>query len=189
MTPTSSLPGSLPPLLVAEKVRAVRSRAAGFTLIELMVVILIIGITLSLAKLSLGQNTSRIVQDEAERLHGLVQLASEEAVLQGRELALEFDRHRFQFLELGDKGWLPVTDDKMLRERPLPEAVNIRLMLEGAEANFDDKKKLPKIFILSSGELTPFDLTLSTDEGEAFSLAGEITGKLKLTRVADDDES
>lgn len=161
---------------------------AGFTLLELLVVIAIIGIIISFATLSIGQNTSRVVQEDAERLQRLVQLASEEAVLQGRELALQFDRDRYQFLELGAEEWQTVVDDSMLRERALPEMIELELMVEGAEASFEDKKNLPRIFILSSGELTPFLITLSTDDGEEYSLAGQVNGKLVLTR-ADDHES
>lgn len=160
---------------------------SGFTLLEVLAVVLIIGIIVSFASLSIGQNSSRIVQDEVERLHGLIQLAGEEAVLQGRELALEFDRDRYQFLELGEEDWQPVAEDPMLRERPLPEAIEFTLMLEGVDVSFEDKKKLPRIFILSSGELTPFNMTLKTDEGEEFSLEGLVNGKMILTRVEDDE--
>lgn len=164
-----------------------KKRAAGFTLLELMAVILIIGIIVSFASLSIGQNSSRIVQEEVERLHGLIQLAGEEAVLQGREIALEFDRDRYQFLELGGDGWQPIEEDKMFRKRPLPETVELELTLEGVETNFEDKQKLPRIFILSSGELTPFNLILSIDEGEKYSLQGEFNGKLILKRVENDE--
>jgi len=160
---------------------------AGFTLLELLAVILIIGIIISMASLSIGQNTSRIVQDEAERLQGLIQLAGEEAVLQGRDLALEFDYDRYRFLEWIKEDWQPVMDDPLLRERPLPEAIDLELLLEGIETSFEDKENLPRIFIFSSGELTPFDMTLKTDEGEEYSLQGLINGKLTLTRTEDND--
>lgn len=159
----------------------------GFTLLEVLAVVLIIGIIISFASLSIGQNSSRVVQDEVERLHGLIRLAGEEAVLQGRELALEFDRDSYRFLELGVKDWQPVQEDPMLRERPLPEAIEFELLLEGVETSFEDKKNLPKIFILSSGELTPFEMTLKTDEGEEYLLQGLINGKLILTQGKDDE--
>ena len=167
--------------------RVTKMRAAGFTLLELMAVILIIGIIVSFASLSIGQNTSRIVQDEVERLHGLIQLAGEEAVLQRRELALEFDRDSYQFLEMGSEGWQPIEEDKMLRKRPLPEVVEVELTLEDVEASFEDKKNLPRIFILSSGELSPFTLVLKIDEGEEYSLQGEFNGNLILKRAEDDE--
>lgn len=162
-------------------------RMAGFTLLELLAVILIIGIIISFATISIGQNSSRIVQDEVERLRGLIQLASTESVLQGRELALEFDRNKYQFLEQGEKDWLPLADDKLFRERPLPEAVELALLLEGIETSFRDKKNLPRVFILSSGELTPFIMTLKTDEGEEFTLEGQSNGKLLVQQISDNE--
>lgn len=163
------------------------ARESGFTLLELLAVIFIIGIVISIASISIGQNSSRVVQDEVERLHGLIQLAGEEAVLQGRELALEFNRDRYRFLELGKADWQPVEEDKMFRERKLPATVELALTLEGIEASFEDKENLPRIFILSSGEFTPFELTLKTFEGEEYSLQGFINGKLVLTEAEDNE--
>jgi general secretion pathway protein H len=163
-------------------------RQAGFTLLELLVVMLIIGIIISFASLSIGQNTSRVVQDEAERLQGLLRMASEEAVLQGRELALEFSRDGYRFLELNSKGdWLPIEQDKLFRERPLPPVVHLHLLVEGVVANFDDKEHPPRILALSSGELTPFELELSIDDGESYQLQGQVDGKLQLIRDDVDD--
>jgi len=170
--------------------RARHRRAAGFTLLELLTVILIIGIIVSFAGLSVGVHGSRVVQDEAERLQGLIRIAGEEAVLQGRELALEFDRHAYRFLMLAPDGqWLPPEQEKMLRERPLPETLRMDLLVEGVRANYEDPEKLPRVLMLSSGELTPFELNLSMeDEEESYRLVGQINGKLTLSRVQDDDD-
>ena len=75
----------------------------------------------------------------------------------------------------------------MLRKRPLPEVVEIELTLEDVEASFEDKKNLPRIFILSSGELSPFTLVLKIDEGEEYSLQGEFNGNLILKRAEADE--
>ena len=160
----------------------------GFTLLELLAVLFIIGIIVSFASLSIGQRSSRAVQDEAERLHGLVRMASEEAVLQGREIAIEFSRDSYRFFELGkDNTWKLNEEDTFFRERPLPPDVRLELVLEGAAASFDDKKNLPRIFILSSGELTPFTLSLSLEGGESYSLQGTVDGKLDLSRTEESE--
>ena len=75
----------------------------------------------------------------------------------------------------------------MFRERPLPEAVELALLLEGIETSFRDKKNLPRVFILSSGELTPFIMTLKTDEGEEFTLEGQSNGKLLVQQISDNE--
>ena len=61
------------------------------------------------------------------------------------------------------------------------------MTLEDVGVSFEDKTKLPRIFILSSGELTPFSLVLSIDEGEKYSLQGEFNGNLILKRVENNE--
>ena len=161
----------------------------GFTLLELLVVILIIGIIVSFASLSVGQHASRILQDEAERIHSLLRLAGEESVLQGRELALQFNPEGYLFVTLDGADWVPVDEDRLFRERELPPDLEISLTLEGVEVDPHDSENPPRIFVLSSGEMTPFVLELGNLEGEVYTLQGEFTGKLTLARTgeADDD--
>lgn len=160
----------------------------GFTLLELLTVMFIIGIIVSFAGLSIGQNTSRVVQDEAERLHGLIRLASEEAVLQGRELALQFNDEGYVFLMPKGAGWEPIEDDAMLRQRPLPEAVHLELLLEGVAMALDNKENPPRFLIMSSGEFDPpFELNLRSDEGDYYRIAGSVDGKLALQRGEGDE--
>jgi general secretion pathway protein H len=154
----------------------------GFTLLELLVVLLIIGIIVSFAGLSIGQRSSRVVHDEAERLNGLFQMASDEAVMDGRELAVEFAEDGYQFLELNqDNKWVPIEKDNLFRKRELPPDIKLDLVVEGAEASFKDKKTLPKVFVLSSGELTAFTLTLSVEGEQPYVLQGNSDGKLSLS--------
>ncbi|MDH3908939.1 MAG: prepilin-type N-terminal cleavage/methylation domain-containing protein, partial [Gammaproteobacteria bacterium] len=68
-----------------------RGRSGGFTLVEILVVIVIISIVMSIAMLSItlagGDNQLR---DEAQRVISLVDVAQDESLLQGREFGLEF---------------------------------------------------------------------------------------------------
>lgn len=156
----------------------------GFTLLEVLAVLFIIGIISSFVGLSVGQRSSRAAQDEAERLYGLVRIAGEESVLQGRELAVEFTRQSYRFWELaGDNQWMLIEEDKLFRERKFPPDVNIELLVEGSAASFDDEKNLPRIYILSSGELTDFEISFSLDDEKAYTLRGAINGKLELFRA------
>ena len=160
----------------------------GFTLLEVLAVLFIIGIIASFAGLSVGQRSSRAAQDEAERFYGLVSIAGEESVLQGRELAVEFARQSYRFLELTNENqWILIEDDTLFRERKFPPDVNIELLVEGTEASFDDEKNLPRIFILSSGELTDFELSFNLDDEKTYTLQGTIDGKLKLSRSGESD--
>ena len=162
----------------------------GFTLLELLVVILIIGIIISFASLSVGQQASRALQDEAKRMHSLLRLASEESVLQGRELAMQFSPEGYQFMTLDGADWIAVEEDRLFREREFPPNLELALVVEGVETDLHDRENPPRIFVLSSGEMTPFVLNIGTLDGEAYTLQGDLTGKLTLARTgeADDDD-
>ena len=68
----------------------------GFTLLEVITVVLIIGVIISFASLSVSNNDSKRVQDEAERLQHLLTLAAEESILRGKEMALFVCSARYQ---------------------------------------------------------------------------------------------
>lgn len=157
-------------------------RESGFTLLEILAVVLIIGIIASFASLSINQNTSRVVEDEAKRLQGLLRIASEEAVLKGQELALQFRQKSYAFVKLVDQKWQPVTDDKLLRERSIAEGIELELILEGVAMNLDDEAQAPRILLLSSGELTPFELFLGSRDGDQYVLRGSLDGKLEMQK-------
>ena len=71
----------------------------GFTLIELMVVMVIISVLIGLAVLSTGfASTSRELDSEAERLAGLIGVLTDEAVLDNREYGLRLERDAYQVL-------------------------------------------------------------------------------------------
>ncbi|MEE8378939.1 MAG: type II secretion system minor pseudopilin GspH [Gammaproteobacteria bacterium] len=178
------------PKKLAVSVHAPSGTERGFTLLEVLAVLFIIGIISSFVGLSVGQRSSRAAQDEAERLYGLVRIAGEESVLQGRELAVEFTRQSYRFWELaGDNQWMLIEEDKLFRERKFPPDVNIELLVEGSTASFDDEKKLPRIYILSSGELTDFEISFSLEDEKAYTLRGTINGKLELFQADENDSN
>lgn len=200
--------------------RSFRRHGTGFTLIELMVVIFIIGIVASFATLSVGQSHTRVLQDEVKRLQSLLTLGSDEAVLQSEELAIEVYRNGYRFMHLEQSKdewqWQPIQDNAIFRARCFPEGVELAAEIEGTptllehfdcaadaakkvdvEKNAKDEISVtdkfskpedvpPRIFLLSSGEMTPFELTLSLPDKSSSRLVGELTGKLTQPAPGDD---
>ena len=114
-----------------------RRHGTGFTLIELMVVIVIISIMFTFATLAIRSDTPQeIIHREALRFERLVELALEEATLRGEEYALEIyiDGYRFYRFE---NAWIPLSDDTLLRDRELPEDMEIEMTLEDTEIIID----------------------------------------------------
>jgi len=162
--------------------------ARGFTLLEILVVVVIIGVIASFAVLSVG---SRALDDrldlEARRLQELISLAADEAVLQGVEIGFLQTADGYAFLLLKDGRW-SATDAGPLRGRMLQEPFYLRLQVEGrpvapAETGGADEKLEPQVLLLSSGEATAFTLELrARDYGPWFALEGDALGRLKLER-------
>ena len=162
-----------------------KSRLTGFTLLELLVVLVIVGITLSFAVLSLGLRSDKdIVLEESRRLTALMQLASEEAVLQGRELAMQFEGNDYRFLILEKDRWQVIETDKLFRQRSLPEGLQAELVVEGiGKPPASTSGRL--IYFYSSGEVSPFQLSLQDSQRKyLYTINGDAQG---LIQYAEDD--
>lgn len=95
------------------------SRRRGFTLIELLVVLVILGITLGLVSMKVAPSRRQGMQQEAQRIAMLLQLARDEAIVRNRPVAFEAGAESYRFLVRGEQRvWEPVTQDDLLRERP-----------------------------------------------------------------------
>ena len=161
----------------------------GFTLLEILVVVLLMGIMATFAVLSIG---SRALDDrldtEARRLNELMALAADEAVLQGVELGFIYTPDGYAFLIQKDGEWIPVPDFESLRPRTLAEPFYLELRVEDRPVpprNLDDEdeKLKPQVMLLSSGESTGFSLRVrARDFGVYFQLDGDALGRLKLER-------
>ncbi|MFP5390406.1 MAG: type II secretion system minor pseudopilin GspH [Gammaproteobacteria bacterium] len=92
--------------------------ARGFTLVEVMVVMVIIGIVLGMVTLNAIPSPRQNLQSEAQRLALLLQLARDEAIVRNRLVSFEANSERYRFLVRNENRWDPVTQDDLLRERP-----------------------------------------------------------------------
>lgn len=112
----------------------------GFSLLELLVVVVIIGILATMFTLSVGITSGdRELEREADRLQALLQLASEDAVLRGRELGLRFypDAYEFSVLDPVENRWAVESQDPLLRERKFEPDVELLVTIEGREIDLD----------------------------------------------------
>jgi len=117
----------------------------GFTLIEVLVVIVIVGVIVSIATLSvdlLGRDSE--VEDQAQRLWAVLKQTREESELQSINVGMYIAAEEYEFLRLDQRqnAWVPITDDKLYAARELPEGLRFRLWLDSREVIL--KPKLPE---------------------------------------------
>lgn len=166
-------------------------RDRGFTLVEILVVVVIIAVVISLAVMSLG-TTGRDAQldEETRRMEGLLGLLHERALLEGRDFGLRVEPAAYEF-EVYDGArdrWLRMDQEREFRHRELPKGLSFQLQLDSqtvvlksVDAQFSAKQALPnpQIAIAASGEGTPFRLTLRREETRAqASVTGNAFGKI-----------
>jgi len=151
----------------------------GFTLIEILVVIVILGVVVAVATVAVGVlGRDRELEDQARRLWAVMTQGREEAELQGRDLGLFLEDTSYEFMVYDPKrsGWVEVVDDDLLARRTLPEGLSMRLWLESREVVIkpkrepteeDLKKRVPQVIMLASGELMPYRLDIAREGSDA----------------------
>ena len=173
----------------------------GFTLFELMLVIMLMGLIVSTVKFpNLTQDPFDQVDKESKKVAALINLASEYAVLNNALLGFSITETSYAFLKFDGKKWEKI-EEPPFSLTELEDNIKVELTLDGLEwqdqnllssvkwideeeleessKQTDEEKKLsfPQIFILSSGEISPFDLDISYDDGFETPITFKVRGE------------
>ena len=148
----------------------------GFTLLEILVVIVIISIVISFASMSFDTDPEKL-DHEGKRLTALMKLASEEAIMNSREYRVVFTADSYAFAKLGGGEWRNFPDG-VFRSRELPGefSLDLTLGIEPVKLGVDHGEKTNSpaaIVVLSSGEVTPFELVIRNSSGKEITISNQ----------------
>ncbi|MGI3130033.1 GspH/FimT family protein [Halopseudomonas pachastrellae] len=165
-----------------------RSASAGFTLIEVLVVLVLIGVIAGLATLSLGNGAERELRKETDRLAAVLKLARDELLISGgNERALGLRRNGYSLLDLvllddATREWQPVQDPQ-LGPYLLPEGL-IELDFEADEQAgrlSGSTAWTPQLRLGNTGEMTPGLIILTERKGNLKRyIRTELNGQIEV---------
>ncbi len=180
---------------LTDAVPPLRQQRAGFTLLELLIVIFIISlVSAGFVRLMVGfGGASLSLEDETRRLHRLLTLTAQQAILQGSEIGLLVEADAYHFV-------LPVKDhsvafegDDLLQYHRLPQGWRLELQQDGqiippvVVATKEDgtekevKQPPPSIIFYDSGEVTPFQLRIyAADNPEPTMIEAKENGEIEV---------
>jgi general secretion pathway protein H len=155
---------------------------SGFTLIELLVVMIIIGVMIGSATMMLKRDYTDLLANDANRLKALVVLGRDEALFQSRSLGLRFAENSYDFVIGGEElgTWVPL-QDKQFRKRQLAKGVQLEIFRQNTLIDLiDEENKKPQVFLLSTGEVTPFMIELVYPAKAKLQLSFDGLGQPKI---------
>lgn len=177
--------------------RTLSSRLAGFTLIEMMMVIVVVGILASAIQFTFrGNQSDKQLAKESQRFAAMFELASEYGMLNNVELGLYIEEQRYQFLAFDGQQWVALSEAETLVPVELPENMGLSLTLDelpiepslltdlqlvlAEQDDFKEDEDLPpqpQVLMLSGGDITPFSVSFYfLDEFADADIEYKVTG-------------
>ena len=187
------------------------SNSKGFSLLELLLTLVIIGLITSLAGLGVSSGSRSYQVDAALRnFADVAEYALDEAQMSGTDMGLfieqrsesQGDVYSYQWMQRQEFDWqMAPFDEDAYGRRDMPRDIDVILEVEQVSALLtaggeladgdDDEPAQPQVIFYSSGETTPAIMTwVDTGSGEVlWELEWDLLGKLSLRRngLADED--
>lgn len=134
----------------------------GFTLLELLIVMVIVGVTIGMVSFNAMPDERQILHNDAQRISLLLQLARDEAIVRNRPIAFEADTDRYRFLMYEENIWQTLEQDEFFREREFKRSpVTFTVSLPSPETT------LPLRIIFGREPVSkPFVLTLASEKAK-----------------------
>lgn len=185
-----------------------RESARGFTLLEVLVVVVIIAVLTTIGVLSIGVlGGDRQMETEVERYTDVLAAAAEQAQLEGRDYGIHFTDEAYQIFvySVRRQRWEVVGDDRLYSEHRLPKGITVILQVEARTILLATPAPdllasrapdvpagpepaalpAPQIVLYGSGDADPYELSFRREaetRARAWVLDGAADGTVKITK-------
>ena len=156
-------------------------KQAGFTLVEVLCVLALLGLTAGLVVLNLPKPAPPF-RAEVQSVTTLLNLAARQSVIDGKSRGIDIATGRLDILQY-DGEW--VSD----REQEFTDVYDMELVVEGEEIDLNAREKKkeksdlpPLIYFDATGNITSFRLSLDGRE-ESFTLVPDARGRIVMELV------
>lgn len=148
-------------------------QSGGYSMVELLIVLVVIGIMLSITALSMGNFEADPAEKTVTRLRYHVELLSNEAIIRSEMLGLGFSDEGYAFFRLNEEGtaWQLIDNDRLLKEQSFEAGVSGLAFVKGEALAVGARAGLtPQIVAMPTGEITPFEYQVRSTVSENTSL-------------------
>ena len=150
----------------------------GFTLIEMLVVLMIMGLFVGLVSTITRPDDRAVLRLETERLSQLLDFAATEARLTGKSIAWTADESGYRFWRSGgDAGWSEIRDSELLRARTLPQGMAV----SGFRVENMRPQGAMRLEFAPQGSSLAFTIGLSLG-AEHYAVTGSPVGEVRVVR-------
>lgn len=181
------------------------ARQTGFTLMEVLLVVLLMGLAATAVTLGMGgASKEKALERTAQQFMMATEMVLDETVLSGHFVGIVVEDTSYKFVYYDEGKWKPLEQDRLLAERQMEPGVEMVLVLDGLplvqedeeqdswfdepliEKSADEKKKFPEpqIMLFPSGEMSAFELSfVSEDEMQQdieVVVFGDALGRLRM---------
>jgi general secretion pathway protein H len=183
----------------------------GFTLLEIMLVIVLMALASAGVLMALpNADDSQELEKYARRFAAVTQFVQEQAIITANEYGIQADEKGYRFITLSDNRW-QLAKGRLIAEQLFEAPFSLHVELDALEEkeedtlgftglsfkqsdglfeeNFieEDKKSndlgVPQIFLMASGEATPFTVAFVSDDSDiAWWVYGDELGQLVVER-------
>lgn len=136
-------------------------RERGFTLLEVLVVVVIVSVLAGSALLSLGDGRTRQLRGEGRHLLQVLQWVADEAVFRQALLGVFIDADGYRVVEWSERQqtWRPRDGDGLPAVHDWRNRLTFDLKVDGEPT--DGAGEVPQLLFMASGDFAPFRLWLA----------------------------